>query len=194
MTSPARSKPRGWSFLEQRYRWAQRRWVWCIAIFLATALLVVGGQSLSQCSLASPTPPEVSATTLQPGSQGPLVATLQRQLKELGYDPGAVDGVFGPVTESAGRTWQAAQNLSVDGVVDADAWSKLQQPVPWERYGLQLEPLTSPSFSPLILTVADPPPSHLWLVAMPLIPLMGGALTYLQRQLTRLSPGQRTKP
>lgn len=162
-------------------------------MLLVTPLLVVGGQGISQRSLASPTTPEVLATTLRPGSQGPLVATLQRQLKELGYDPGAVDGVFGPVTESAVKAWQAAQNLSVDGIVDADAWSKLQ-PVPWERYRLQLQPIAFPTFSPLILAVADPPPSHLWLVAMPLIPLMGGALTYLQRQLPRPSPDQHPRP
>ena len=40
---------------------------------------------------------------LKTGSSGPDVLTLQSTLKQLGFDPNGVDGVFGPGTEAALR-------------------------------------------------------------------------------------------
>ncbi|MEW6522133.1 MAG: peptidoglycan-binding protein [Bacillota bacterium] len=54
---------------------------------------------------------------LQHGSRGPEVVRLQQRLRELGYDPGAIDGIFGPQTESAVRRFQQARGLPADGVV-----------------------------------------------------------------------------
>ena len=54
---------------------------------------------------------------LQSGGSGPEVAALQTRLQEIGYRDLNVDGVFGPVTETAVRSFQTARNLDPDGEV-----------------------------------------------------------------------------
>jgi peptidoglycan hydrolase-like protein with peptidoglycan-binding domain len=39
--------------------------------------------------------------TLREGSKGNDVRKLQKRLKELGFNPGLIDGEFGPATEAA---------------------------------------------------------------------------------------------
>jgi len=51
------------------------------------------------------------------GSRGTQVSILQRKLNELGFNCGAVDGVFGSKTLSAVRAFQKAYGLTVDGIV-----------------------------------------------------------------------------
>jgi hypothetical protein len=53
---------------------------------------------------------------LKPGDQGPAVKVLQRALASLGYSAGAVDGTYGPSTQRAVARFQAASNLTPDGV------------------------------------------------------------------------------
>lgn len=55
--------------------------------------------------------------SLRRGASGPSVTELQRALAREGFDPGAVDGKFGPQTERAVRAFQRANGLEVDGVV-----------------------------------------------------------------------------
>ena len=55
---------------------------------------------------------------LQNGSRGAEVTTLQEMLAAAGFDPGVVDGVFGPNTEAALRLWQEDQGLEVTGAYD----------------------------------------------------------------------------
>jgi hypothetical protein len=62
---------------------------------------------------------------VQNGSTGPAVSRLQDRLRELGSDPGATDGDFGPLTEAAVRDFQAKHNLEVDGVVGPQTWGAL---------------------------------------------------------------------
>jgi peptidoglycan L-alanyl-D-glutamate endopeptidase CwlK len=54
--------------------------------------------------------------TLSVGSTGPAVQRLQRALKKKGFDPGAVDGVFGLGTEAAVIAFQKSERLLIDGV------------------------------------------------------------------------------
>jgi hypothetical protein len=54
---------------------------------------------------------------LQPGDQGVLVEQLQLQLKNNGYDPGEVDGKFGPAVQAAVRAFQRVNDLDGDGLV-----------------------------------------------------------------------------
>ena len=59
---------------------------------------------------------------LQSGDTGEWVTFLQQQLAALGYDPGTIDGEFGPRTESELRRLQAAGGVSETGRVDAGSW------------------------------------------------------------------------
>jgi N-acetylmuramoyl-L-alanine amidase len=47
--------------------------------------------------------------------EGDDVAQLQSRLVELGFTPGKVDGIHGPLTDTALRTFQGAVGLSADG-------------------------------------------------------------------------------
>ena len=48
---------------------------------------------------------------------GADVLAVQRRLDELGFEPGALDGVYGPATERAVRAFQGAAGIRADGVV-----------------------------------------------------------------------------
>ena len=63
-----------------------------------------------------------ASPTLQSGSLGPVVGKLQGVLKTgFGY-AGAIDGVFGPVTEGVVRQYQTNAGLGATGVVDEQTW------------------------------------------------------------------------
>ena len=53
---------------------------------------------------------------LQEGSTGPAVAKLQAKLKKLGFNPGRVDGDFGPATKAALIGFQKSSGLLADGI------------------------------------------------------------------------------
>ena len=77
---------------------------------------------------AAPTTPAPSSSgarpTLRRGSSGPDVVFLQKRLIAFGYYV-STDGRFGPMTESAVRSFQASNGLPADGVVGAMTWAKL---------------------------------------------------------------------
>jgi uncharacterized protein (TIGR02594 family) len=60
----------------------------------------------------------VAADTLAPGSVGRAVTALQSALAAKGFDPGGIDGEYGPLTSAAVSTFQRAQNLPVTGIAD----------------------------------------------------------------------------
>ena len=64
-------------------------------------------------------------TTLALGSQGPAVVELQTMLDVLGHDPGPIDGIFGNLTRSAVQSFESAEGLTVDGVVDEPTWDAI---------------------------------------------------------------------
>ncbi|MCL6581102.1 MAG: L,D-transpeptidase family protein, partial [Firmicutes bacterium] len=49
--------------------------------------------------------------TLARGSAGPYVRELQERLQSLGFDPGPLDGIFGPRTEAAVIHFQRSRGL-----------------------------------------------------------------------------------
>ena len=55
----------------------------------------------------------------------PAIASMQAGLKQLGYDPGPIDGVFGPRTSAAVRAFQRAEELLIDGTLSAPTRSRL---------------------------------------------------------------------
>ncbi|MGW7380668.1 TIGR03767 family metallophosphoesterase [Streptomyces sp. NPDC054794] len=67
------------------------------------------------------------AVTVQQGSTGPAVAATQSQLKTHGAAL-TVDGVFGPLTASALRSFQTSRGLTTDGLVTPPTWQALLAP------------------------------------------------------------------
>ena len=59
-------------------------------------------------------------------SRGADVVELQRMLNDLGFDPGAVNGVFDGRTAHAVRDFQKNAGLQVDGVVDEPVFKTLK--------------------------------------------------------------------
>jgi N-acetylmuramoyl-L-alanine amidase len=80
----------------------------------------------------STTPPSTSTASsqdtnnsrpvLRSGDQGESVRQLQQRLRALGVYNGPVDGIFGPLTESAVRQVQSNNGLTVDGIVGPATW------------------------------------------------------------------------
>lgn len=68
-------------------------------------------------------------STLNRGSSGPEVKTLQARLLALGYalPRYGVDGDFGQETEKAVRAYQRARGLDVDGIVGPLTWAALDE-------------------------------------------------------------------
>ena len=58
------------------------------------------------------------------GSQGGAVRAVQHQLNTRGNSL-AVDGIFGPLTDSAVRAYQQQRGLAVDGIVGPQTWQAL---------------------------------------------------------------------
>lgn len=58
-----------------------------------------------------------AASLLRLGSVGNEVALLQQRLAQLGFNPGPVDGIFGPMTENAVKSFQRKVGLEDDGIV-----------------------------------------------------------------------------
>jgi len=54
---------------------------------------------------------------LRNGERGSDVVRLQQLLKEIGHNAGPADGIFGPRTERAVRSYQATAQLASDGLV-----------------------------------------------------------------------------
>lgn len=86
---------------------------------------VVGGAA----PIAAAPPPDddfaPAALTLGVGATGPEVAALQERLVAAGFDPGPVDGIFGPLTEAGVQSFQQAAGLPTDGVASPELFAVL---------------------------------------------------------------------
>jgi peptidoglycan hydrolase-like protein with peptidoglycan-binding domain len=73
---------------------------------------------------ASP-PLAVPATRmLKEGLRGEDVKAWQLELRRAGFNQVAADGIFGPVTTSSTKAWQAERGLSPDGIVGPNTRAK----------------------------------------------------------------------
>jgi hypothetical protein len=59
------------------------------------------------------------------GASGSTVYDLQERLAELGFNPGEVDGIFGPDTTKAVRDFQKTKRLAADGICGPETWAAL---------------------------------------------------------------------
>jgi polysaccharide deacetylase family sporulation protein PdaB len=94
-----------------------------------TADGVVGPVTWSKLGTSSGSASSGSSSTSYPGllkigSSGSSVKTLQQALSNKGYSL-SVDGVFGPMTQSAVKSYQSSQGITVDGVVGSVTWGRL---------------------------------------------------------------------
>jgi hypothetical protein len=62
---------------------------------------------------------------LRRGSSGDIVSRIQARLWELGFYKGPIDGAFGGGTESAVKSLQKREGITVDGAVGRETWAKL---------------------------------------------------------------------
>lgn len=62
---------------------------------------------------------------LKSGSRGSDVKSLQQQLADAGFNPGPVDGIFGPKTRSALLSFQKAAGITTDGIAGPQTFGAL---------------------------------------------------------------------
>lgn len=63
--------------------------------------------------------------TIRRGDKGDLVKRMQEALTKTGMATVAVDGDFGPKTETALKDWQRSRKIAVDGICGAQTWALL---------------------------------------------------------------------
>lgn len=61
-------------------------------------------------------PSSVTTPSLGPGDSGRNVAALQQALERNGFDPGPIDGAYGPMTRAAVEQFQQQYDLPVTGL------------------------------------------------------------------------------
>lgn len=69
---------------------------------------------------------DYSDVYLRRGDRGMLVMILQNALKNAGFTPGTIDGVFGPRTLAALTAFQKDKGLVADGVAGPKTFAKLK--------------------------------------------------------------------
>ena len=97
--------------------------------------LIYAGQTLkindsydagSSAPAAFGAPASNISAVLKKGSSGASVTQMQQLLKKAGFDPGPIDGKFGPKTLAALKAFQKAKGLAVDGICGPKSWGALQ--------------------------------------------------------------------
>ena len=81
---------------------------------------IVGPNTWKYLLFLSPEP------TLRQGARGSYVTLLQQLLESNLVPVGTIDGVFGSKTETAVRTFQQNNSLTVDGIVGPNTWRALK--------------------------------------------------------------------
>jgi peptidoglycan hydrolase-like protein with peptidoglycan-binding domain len=71
--------------------------------------------------------PAFGSRTMKRGDRGWDVAAMQYILARRGYPPGAIDAVFGPMTDTALKNFQSAYGLTADGLAGPMTISALRR-------------------------------------------------------------------
>ena len=97
---------------------------------------------------STPAPPMAQSTELTPD----MMRNVQQTLQQAGMYRGRIDGVWGPGTQAAVRSYQQQHNLNATGQLDRDTLSAMnlaqgqnnaQQPTT-QRYGSNYNPDNTP--------------------------------------------------
>ena len=86
---------------------------------------------LPEVAESDPSPFKIEASTpqrrltIKTGSKGSEIEELQRRLKDEGFEPGPIDGVFGKKTKAAVIAFQKSCGLEADGVCGPLTWRAL---------------------------------------------------------------------
>jgi peptidoglycan hydrolase-like protein with peptidoglycan-binding domain len=76
--------------------------------------------------LEGPAGSGLARTDQKPAPPAPrFVREAQRTLRELGYQPGPIDGVVGPKTKDALARYQRAERIQVTGRLDPETMARL---------------------------------------------------------------------
>ena len=92
-------------------------------LMAALVLLCLPGTSISGGASNTSSAPKASSTLLQYGAGygkadgAKQVRVVQRTLRRLGWQPGPVDGLYGPRTEAGVTRFQTAAKVAPDGIV-----------------------------------------------------------------------------
>jgi peptidoglycan hydrolase-like protein with peptidoglycan-binding domain len=105
-----------------------------VAVLLSALALLLAGAAVgltageanaaSVVTQSSSNPADWNWPTFQQGSSGLDVRTIQYLLNARGASL-MVDGIFGPRTNAAVRSFQWSHGLAVDGIVGQHTWSSL---------------------------------------------------------------------
>ena len=94
-------------------------------------------QAVPDSSVAAAPPPPAAAVPAAPSpsaaaAQMPTaeVRDVQGRLRAMGFNPGPVDGIVGPLTENAAQQYQRARGLAVTGAVDRNLLAQLRRETP----------------------------------------------------------------
>ncbi|MBD2016684.1 peptidoglycan-binding protein [Microcoleus sp. FACHB-53] len=80
---------------------------------------------LSGSSMSGRFNPIPSIQVLRLGDRGSEVTNLQQELRQRGFNPGRVDGVYGSQTQEAVRQFQRTRGLFTDGIAGRETLSAL---------------------------------------------------------------------
>ncbi|TCJ93393.1 UNVERIFIED_ORG: peptidoglycan hydrolase-like protein with peptidoglycan-binding domain [Anoxybacillus amylolyticus] len=72
--------------------------------------------------------------TLREGDRGQAVKDLQAKLQRLGYNVGAVDGIYGKQTAEAVKSFQKAHGLTADGLAGKSTYHAIEQAIQQKNY------------------------------------------------------------
>ncbi|MFH7244431.1 MAG: peptidoglycan-binding protein [Spirulina sp.] len=89
-------------------------------------------EPLAQADVPAPEMPSPGVTPnpvlLGPGSNPEEVRILQRQLTELGFYTGPLDGDYSSVLQEAVKTFQGSVDLPATGLLDRQTWERMSTP------------------------------------------------------------------
>ena len=100
-----------------------------ITLAAALATVVFAGAGVAAAKAGAGTDmfaqPAAYAAVLKQGARGGEVKEVQRRLKNWGYYLGNVDGIYGPATVKAVKSFQKKNGLTADGIVGASTYRAL---------------------------------------------------------------------